>query len=71
MVIVIRADNTVSTQQGTAIHFQTNHYELAVNKAQTVFTGAFEAEQGVIPVMNFENTLNCNIGHLVSLLLCR
>jgi hypothetical protein len=67
MIIVIGAGNTVGAQQRTAFHFQTDHHKLAIDKAQTIFTGALEAEQSIVPVMNFQNALNRNIGHLTSL----
>src|SRR5690606_16733160 len=65
--LVVCTDDTVGAQQRPAIHFQANHHKLTVDETQAVLARAFETEQRVIPVMDFKDALNRDIGHQASL----
>jgi hypothetical protein len=43
---------------------QADHHELPVLEAQARVAGALEAEQGVIPVMNTENSFVVHVAHV-------
>jgi hypothetical protein len=61
MIIVICAYDTVGAHQWFAIYFQTYHHELTIDKSQAFLTRTFEAEKGVVPVMNFKDFFNSYI----------
>src|SRR5690606_904505 len=62
-VFVVRAGDTVGAHQRTTIDFQANHDEMTVLEAQTRITGSLEAEQGIGPVVDTEDTFGSEFGH--------
>jgi hypothetical protein len=64
MLFPIRAGDGVGTHERAPVWLlQTDHDELTVLEAQTWITGALETEEGVVPVMNAEDTLVIHVAH--------
>jgi hypothetical protein len=65
MLFPVRAGDRVGAHKRTAIGLlQADHHELTVLKAQARVAGALEAEQGVVPVMNTEDTFVVHVAHV-------
>jgi hypothetical protein len=48
---------------GRPFLLQADHHELTVLEAQARIAGALEAEQGVVPVVNTEDTFVVHVAH--------
>ncbi|MNT26605.1 hypothetical protein D3C72_1621930 [compost metagenome] len=59
----VGAGHRVGADQRFAVHFQTDHHELAVDETQTRIAGASEAEQGVVPVMDGQDGFGGKSSH--------
>ena len=65
MLFPVRAGDRVSAHKRAAIWLlQADHHELPVLEAQARVAGALEAEQGIVPVMNTEDTLVVHVAHV-------
>jgi hypothetical protein len=49
---MVRTGDAVSAQKRLPIDWQPDHDEVAISETKRWVTGRFEAEQGVVPVMN-------------------
>src|SRR3546814_9053733 len=69
MLFPVRTGDRVSAHKRAAVGLlQADHHELTVLEAQARITGALEAEQSVVPVMNTEDTLVVHVAHVRGLL---
>ena len=64
MLFPVRAGDGVGAHQRAAIVLlQTDHHELTILEAQARITGALEAEQRIVPVVDAEHALDVHIAH--------
>ncbi|MNG28294.1 hypothetical protein D3C84_1135400 [compost metagenome] len=65
MLFPVRAGDGVGAHQRTPRRLlQADHHELAVLEAQARVAGAFEAEQGVVPVVHTDYALDVQVAHV-------
>src|SRR3990167_1173765 len=67
MLFPVRAGNRIGAHQRTAgFLLQADHHQLTILETQTRITGALEAEQRVVPMVNAKNALGVKIAHVRS-----
>ncbi len=65
MLFPVRAGNRISTHERTTVWLlQTDHHELTVLETQTRVAGALETEEGIVPVVDAEDTLVVHVAHV-------
>jgi len=58
MFLVVGAGDAVRARQRLPVDLQTDHHEVAVVETQCRIPRRLEAEQGFVPVMDFEHALD-------------
>ena len=65
MLFPVRAGDRVSAHERAPVRLlKTDHDELTVLEAQTWITGALETKEGVVPVMDAQDTLVIHVAHV-------